>query len=408
MKSTIALVLLVAITGAGCSDAQNAPKKRPAASGPATPPSPAKGSEAKGTKEPEAAPAKKNVYRGPLLEMTGEEESPVKVWNPQGKRVLDPYYELEKKGLALVGKEYSLRLEGGSFLSGGAEEYLGGGLRNAAGELTLCAYVHPAAADQKGAGCITVYAPRGGDPLFALMQEKDTLTLKISAGQPAAVTIAKLKSTKPFHLAVTVGKKQIVFYRDGKKAGTHSGIKGDFSAWKDGRLYFGNNQKGTRPWRGRIEKAVLYNKALGADDVAKLASAVLEEMRDRESAPRIELIATLLKRSTYRMPWGENTYREALSVCEYQVKKVIRGKYTEKKIRVAELMYVDRIFLTNSRKKIGTEHRLVVEEFDDNPQMAKIERGDSLDLDIDAGLYVELSPLQALPKNQQPKPKKDK
>jgi hypothetical protein len=234
------------------------------------------------------------------------------------------------------------------------------------------------------------------------MHEKEALTFTIDAGKNAAVTLVKLASAKPFHLAVTVGKKEIVFYRDGKKAGTHPGIQGDFATWKDGRLYVGNDEKGSCPWRGRLERVALYSRALGAGEVEKVAGAVLKEIGERDTVDRVELVGTLLQRAKYRMPWGENTYRDGLTECEYRVKKVIRGEYEQKKIRVAELMFVDRVFLTNSRKRTGADYRLVVEDFDANPQMAEIERG-VLEPDFDLLLHVEMSPLEALPKNLQPK-----
>lgn len=386
-RFTIALALLVATAATGCSRSNGTSEKRPAA----------------------AAAPKKNVYRGPLLEMTDDESDLVKVWSSKGETVLAPF-QIEKRGLALFDGECSLRLEGGRYSSAGAEEHLGANLRNAGGELTLSAYISPATANSKTKGCVIGYAPKGGDFLFALMQEKDALTFMINTGKAAAVRLTKLASTKPFHLAITVGNKEIVFYRNGKKAGTHPGIKGGFSAWKPGRLYFGNDEKGSCPWRGRIERAALYNKALGSGEVKKIVGAVLELVADRDPAERVELVGKLLERAKYRMPWGENTYPEGLAECDYQVTKVIRGKYKEKKIRVAELMFVDRIFLSNSRKQVGKEYRLVVEELDANPQMAKVERG-LLEVDedsIDIVLHAEMSPLEALPKSQQPKPKKEK
>ncbi len=351
-----------------------------------------------------AAPAPEGVYRGRLLEMTDEEADPVKVWNSKGETVLAPF-QLTKKGLALLDGEFSLRLEGGRYHTAGAEEHLAANLRNAAGELTISAYVYPETLESKGRGCIIGYAPKDGGFLFALTQQKNELHFSIAAPKPVEISLAELDSKKPFHLALTVSRKEIVFYRDGKKAGTHPGIAGDFSAWKPGRLYFGNDEKGSCPWRGKIERAALYNRALSAGEVGKAAKSVLDMIADRGPVERIELVGKLLERSTYRMPWGENTYREALAECDYQVVKVLRGKYEGKKIRVAELMFVDRIFLTNSRKQVGREYRLVVEELDGNLRMAKVERG-LLDPDMDLILYVEMSPLEALPADQQPKPGK--
>jgi len=353
----------------------------------------------------EGAEAKK-PYRGRLLEISGDEDDPVRVWGLNGKQVLAPY-QLQRRGLALLDGEYSLRLEGGSYFSEGAEEHLGGGLRAGKDQLSLSVYVYPATFSQEGSGCIAGYAPKGGKPLFALKQEKNALVFTMAAAKPVRVTLAKLDSTKPFHLIVTASEKEIVFYRNGKKTGAHPGLAGDFSTWKNGRLYFGNDEKGTCPWRGRIEKFALYNQALGAAQAGKVASAALKEIADRQPPARVELVGTLLKRSKYRMPWGENTYRDGLAECEYRVKKVIRGEYKEKKIRVAELMFVNRIFLTNSRRKVGGEYRLVVEELDGNLRMSKVERG-LLEPDFDLVVHVEVGPFKALPKGQQPKPKKEK
>ncbi|MHC4913936.1 MAG: LamG domain-containing protein [Planctomycetota bacterium] len=353
-----------------------------------------------------AEPAPGNAYRGKMLEMTDDEADPVKVWDSKGETVLAPF-QLTKKGLALLDGEFSLRLEGGRYSTAGAEEHLAANLRNAGGELTLSAYVYPATLEKKARGCIVGYAPAGGGFLFALTQGGGKLSFTIAAPKPVEIALGKLDSTKPFHLALTVSRREIVFYRNGQKAGAHPGIDGDFSAWKPGRLYFGNDEKGTCPWHGRVELAAVHNRALAAGEVAKAAKSVLELIADRDPVERIELVGKLVERSTYRMPWGENTYREALSECDYEVVKVLRGKYGGKKIRVAELMFVDRIFLTASRKKVGEEYRLVVEELDGNLRMSKVERG-LLEPDIDLILYVETGPLEALPADQQPRPPEKK
>jgi hypothetical protein len=356
----------------------------------------------------EPAPVARPAYRGLLLEMTGDEKRPVNVWDASGTPVLDPFYEFAKKGVALVDREYALRLEGGCFFSAGAEEYLGAGLKGAAGELTLSAYVQPATASQAGAGCIIGYGS-ASNLLFALRQEKDALIFQIGATASEKIGPSPLKSAAPFHLAVTVGAKEIVFFLDGAKVGTRLGVAVDFSKVADGRLYFGNDGSGTHPWRGMLERVTLHNYMLAPKAVKDAADAILEEIGKRDRPPRIEIEATLLSRSEYPQPWDKGfTYREVLSVCEYKVNKVIRGEYKPERIRVAEWMYVDRIFLTNSQQAIGAQHRLEVEPLDANPQLSTTHRADALDLDMDAVVYYDRSPLEALPESRQPKPKTEK
>lgn len=350
------------------------------------------------------APAPKPAYRGLLLEMTGDDKRPVNVWDASGTPVLDPFYEFAKKGLALVDREYALRLEGGCFFSAGAEEYLGAGLQAAAGEWTLSAYVQPATSSQAGTGCIIGYGS-ASNLLFALRQEKDALTFQIGATASEKIGPSPLKSAAPFHLAVAVGAKEIVFFLDGAKVGTRPGVAVDFAKEEEGRFYFGNDGSGTHPWRGMLERVALHNYMLAPKEVKDAAAAILEEIGKRDTPPRIEIEATLLSRSEYPQPWDKGfTYREVLSVCEYKVNKVIRGEYKQERIRVAEWMYVDRIFLTNSQQAIGAQHRLEVEPLDANPQLSTTHRADALDLDMDAVVYYNRSPLEALPENRQPKP----
>lgn len=362
------------------------------------------------SEERDETPASENgLYRGRLLEMTGDERRPVNVWNRNGEPVFEPYYVFERKGLALIGRDYALRLEGGRFFSAGAEEHLGGGLKNAEGELTLCAYIHPASVNQKGTGCIIGYGPSRGRTLFALKQQASDLIFEIRATDFRSIRLLKLNSTKPFHLVLVLAKDGITFFREGKKAGTRPGLNGTFNARKEGILVFGSDPRGAQPWRGQIERVSLFSRALSSNSAAKVANEVLEEVRDRGEEPRIAFRGTLLARSKYPMPWKKGfTYREVLSICEYKVNKVLGGEFEEKKIRVAEWMYVDRTFLTNSRKKIGSEYELTVERLDVNAHLSTVQRCDTLDLDIDAEVHYDLSPIQALPPNEQPRPARKK
>ncbi|HOX06182.1 MAG TPA: LamG domain-containing protein [Planctomycetota bacterium] len=358
----------------------------------------------------EGATAGQGPFRGKIVEMTAE-DPPVKVWGADGQPVLTFTGSFDRKGLALLTSDYGMRLEGGCFFSGAVEDHLGPSLKNAGGELTFSAHIQPATASQDGTGCLLGYAPPKGELLFAVTQEKDALTFRASpsGAEPVKVELCRLKDAKPFHLTVTVAKGAVLCYRDGVKAAALPGIKGDFSGWANGILYFGNDRAGKLPWRGVVEQAALYNRALSADEVAKAAASVLEEVRKRAPVARVEFEGKLLSRPTYPMPWKEGfTYREVLAICEYQVDKVIAGDCKEPKIYVTEWMYVDKIFLAGSRREIGSKRRLSVELFSTHPQFNKVERALPVDLDPERGLdrdvYYDHGPLQALPEAEQPKP----
>lgn len=350
---------------------------------------------------------KSKSYRGPILEMTGDDTEPVKVWDASGQSVLDPYYAFEKKGLVLVGRDYSLRLDGGRFFSAGAEEYLNGCLKSSSGVMTIAVYINPVSLKLKDSGCIIGFGPKEGNGLFSLAQKKKTLLFKFGEKLSSKVKLLNLSDSKPFHLILTFGKKEIVVYRDGKKVGTHSIVRSQYVDHKKSLLFFGNDEDGKNDWHGRLERFSLYNKVLSKEEASKISKLVLKDIKELGGVPTIEFTGKLLARSKYPMPWKEGfTYREVLTVCEYEVTKVLNGDYKKKKIRVAEWAYVDRIFLKNIRKKIGSKQQLIVEEFDENPQLATLERADTLELDIDATTYYDLSPLKALSKKDYPKPPK--
>lgn len=347
------------------------------------------------------APAKLPAYRGPLLQMTGEERSPVKLWDASGQPVFFPYYAFNKKGLGLIDRDYGLRLEGGCFFSSGAETALGGGLKASDGAFTLAAYLQSAAAPAAGEGQVIGYGPEQGPALFALLQDKDGLRFAIGT---SSIRLLDKVPAQPIHFIVAVSKSEIVCYVDGKQASSHAGSREDLAAWPDGVLFLGNNAAGKCPWKGRLERVALFNKSLNSTEAGALAAALLVEARKREPTPQIEFKGTLLAQSDYPKPWDEGfTYREVLAISEYKVNTVVQGEYKEARIRVAEWQYVDRIFLANSRKKIGAEYRLAVEPLDANPQLTTIQRADTLEMNLDATVYYDLSPIEALPANQQPR-----
>lgn len=343
-------------------------------------------------------------YRGPLLVMTGDEAGPVKVWNAQGEAVFTPYYALAKKGLGLTDRNLGLCMEGGCFFSAGAEDVLGAGLAISKGEFSLSAYVIPKDPGATGDGCIVGYGPAGKSTSFALAQHTDGFRLKFGELANETVQFHEKPAAHPVHLIVTADKGEITLYTNGVKSEAQKHQIAGSRSWGQGLLWIGNDGTGAHAWHGQVERVTLYNKALSAEEAKALADAFLKEAKERPAVERIEFKGTLLAQSRYPKPWDEGfTYRDVLSVSEYKVNEVVRGTYKSEKIRVAEWAYVDRIFLTSSQKKIGQTCRLLVEPLNSNPQLSTIQRGDTLEMDLDAEVFYDLTPIQALPESQQPK-----
>lgn len=343
-------------------------------------------------------------WQGRILAMTGDDRQPVEVRNAEGEAVLDPYYAFDRKGLALVDMDYSLRLEGGLFYGEATREYLGEALKNSGNAVTVGLFIRPRTLKADGRGCLAAYGEPDGEPLLAVWQEKDALSLALAAPEPVVVPLLEMESVEPFHLAVAIGRDAIVWYRNGTRVGTAAGYNGDIAGWPPGIPFFGNARKGAQPWRGRLEFFELHSRALSPDGIRAMYANAMDEIKSRPAMPSITFEGVLLARSKYPKPWDPGyTYSEVLSIGEYRIEKLIGGEYAGEKIRVAEWMYVDRVFLTNSRKTVGSRHVLTVERLDRHAHLTTTERADTLELDLDAEVHYARGPIEPLPPDQQPK-----
>ncbi len=338
--------------------------------------------------------------------MTGDDRRPVEVRDADGEEVLAPFYEFDRKGLALVDVDYSLRLEGGLFYGEATRDYLHEALKNSGNAVTLGVYIHSRTREKakEGRSCLAAYGDPDKMPLLAVWQDNDALVFTLAADESVEIKLLRMPDTEPFHLAVAVGRDGIAWYRNGKRIGAAAGYEGDIAGWSPGIPFFGNAHKGAHPWRGRLEFFELHNRTLDQDEIQAMYAKAKEEIKDRPGIPSIAFEGELLARSKYPKPWDPGyTYSEVLSIGEYRIVKLISGEYAGEKIRVAEWMYVDRIFLTNSRKAIGSRHALTVERLDRHAHLTTTERADTLELDLDAVVHYARGPIEALPPGQQPK-----
>lgn len=353
------------------------------------------------------ARVEQKVWQGCMVAMTGNDRAPVAVHDAAGNEVLDPYYAFDRKGLTLVDSDYVLRCEGGIFYGEDTRDYLALSLRNSGNSLTLGLYLHPRTLESKIQGCIAAYGDPKDLPLVSLIQKENKLLLIINeAKEPKVIELCALENLDPLHLMVSVSGREIIAYRNGAKCGNWPGVSGDITQWPAGILFFGNANNGKFPWRGSFEFFEFYNKALDHAAVKTRYDHAVAEIKNRPPRATITFEGILNARSEYPKPWDPGfTYSEVLSICEYSVEKVLSGEYSGKTIRVAEWMYVDRIFLTNSQKAIGSVSRLTVDQLDQRSNLTTTERADTLDIDIDAVVYYAPGPIEALPPDKQPEGK---
>lgn len=145
----------------------------------------------------------------------------------------------------------------------------------ASNELTIEAWVKPGEAQQRAARIVTLSAkPRFRN--FALEQDGDRYQVYLRTDQTdhygtgTALEAGKVATDAVSHLVYTRDASgQARFYLNGVAVGQRE-VAGSFSPWdNDYHFGLGNEISGEQPWEGEVHLVAIYNRALGATEVAR-------------------------------------------------------------------------------------------------------------------------------------------
>jgi hypothetical protein len=152
------------------------------------------------------------------------------------------------------------------------------------GNITLEAWVQPAAAVQNGPAAIMTMAADYNTRCFTLGQgltapqsaacynARLRATGTNSAGEPAVVTPDGSAATALQHVVYTrEGSSAVSMYLNGAQVATgiHEGLLYENIWDANDRLALANEVIGGRPWLGRYYLAAIYNRALSSDEVSR-------------------------------------------------------------------------------------------------------------------------------------------
>jgi len=316
---------------------------------------------------------------------------------------------------------------GEMFLGGGVMSAVDGGRGIVArcrksNELTIEAVVQPANVHQgwldHPRSIIACGSGGGRDGAnFRLGQEGRKLVLYLRHKPPEAkgrppvtrVQLCTIGDRGPSHVVVSYKSGELVCYLNGEQVARTDKVKGALP-WSNVSFERGLNFGGEEPWvyptpgwavhgqrpdypvwRGKLEGVAIYARAAGAVAAAKNYAAYKAILAKRPVPARVHLRGTLTAKS--RVPRAKDIapYRDALVVYEYDVTKVLRGKYAGKRIRVARWGLLNARPAPVSRAKIGEKTDLVVEAFKDHPQLGAEVTSDTLEANFDLERYVDVS-----------------
>ena len=151
----------------------------------------------------------------------------------------------------------------------------------------------------------------------------------------------------------------------------------------------GSGSAAGESWHGSIEGVAIYSRALGADEVEKNHQTYRRKLSARKDPPRLTVEAKLLAKTNVPALADIAPYRDALVVYEYEVLKVVEGKYDGKRIRVGHLGLIDAETTDAARRQAGTKATLVLENLADRPDMETVLLANTLPENFDLPVFVD-------------------
>lgn len=303
--------------------------------------------------------------------------NPVVAFDSKGRSLMA--FNSEMRGRALPGRFYELICAGGSFHAVDAGAWVGAKVAES-GEFTIEVNITPAIAEPATPGVVFAFGNDEGED-FALRQDKAGLSLTLGKAKPIALFAPG--AGKPVHVLIACGKEKWTAYRDGKPAGTGDMPTG-LAKWTARELVMGGAWSGKEPWLGRMEAIAVYPRALIAEEAATQATASTARQAGRKPATTVRFKGTLVRQAKTSKLEEIRPYTRSLSLAEYNVDEVLKGKWDKPTIAVAHWMIMDAVRLPIADRKTGVKVELTVQPMEQHPQLESNRRDEIEDLDLDA------------------------
>jgi len=287
---------------------------------------------------------------------------------------------LQAHGRARLDRDWALTPNGGRFT---VSKELASRIRwacQATNELTVEAVVEPQPRHrQRG----VILGMARGAMNFVLSQQGNALMMAIrvkSRGPDAApeVRIMELPASAKSHIAATYSAGRLVAFLNGEEAISTSEVQGGFFHWQTLPVTIGSDAQGRSTWHGTLEGVAIYNRVLSAEEIRENAARQRNRLESRSEVPQWTLRAERTTCSTVPTLEEIAPYREALAVCEYRVSATVRGEYDHPLARVALWVIQDGKGIPLPPAGDTQGGHLIVERFQDNPQLASLYLSETL------------------------------
>lgn len=307
---------------------------------------------------------------------------------------------VQLRGLARYGRFHAMDLTGGggAFVAESGNAELLAGCRES-NELTVEATLTAADATTEPATIIAFGGANQGAN-FSLRQDGGSFVFLLRTTQEGRtadrrIVFGTVEPGVARHVMVSYDPARFLrAYIDGELKAEAPAAAGSFAEWKQATLHFGAIEPGARGWSGQLEGCAAYDVAIDPQHAAAHAALNAARRADREPAPHLVVRARLEEMTPIPAPASIAPYRRCLVVHRYRIEEVVSGTADDGPLFVAHWGVLDGKKLNTHQPRVGANYELVLERFDDNPQLES-ERMDMGNADLAAPLYYDPLPWHA-------------
>ncbi len=287
----------------------------------------------------------------------------------------DAKIRVTRHGLARLDRHGTL-LTGGGYADASLESVPD--LPDAKGPAAIEIWLTADSVEPGRGGVVACLGPAAA-PRITLRQENNTLVLEIlSASGPRTLEICRLSAGVPVQAIVSQNATQALVFCNGRRA-ADAGLASKPGTWRGATLILGAGPGGGSPWAGRIEALAVYRRVVAPDEARQNYEHFARSLEARSELPPLRLRGKLLRRSDVPSAEQIAPYPSALSIYEYAVEEVLAGACPSPTILVAHWALVNKQPLPIADLPVGLSYELLLEPFENQPQLATQYRSETLD-----------------------------
>lgn len=218
-------------------------------------------------------------------------------------------------------------------------------------------------------------------PWLSVSQAGNELVIRFATKQGHATINAPFTPGR-HHIVLTRKANQWQVFVDGT-AGKAQAVMPHFNAFSP---TFGSGNHKQVGWSGTLSHVAIYEGSFDATRAKAHATTLERQLAD--SSKTLELTGKLVATSKVATPAEIEPYAASLSIHEYEVVKIHQGFSWDKRIRVAHWVVLDHQALPVAQAQMGAHHRLFLEPFAANRQLANTHRTETLPPDAKMPLFL--------------------